>query len=176
MRSHGILTRRGPHYYARNSNDQFSSGHCCLVLTVNRPVHVVSPQSHSLWPVTRSRTNTGCFSTDLEKCQCLRLLRGRDLERYSARRAAGRAAYQVRAGNQPQDRQGPRPDDPAGQATLCRLPLRALLLRLRFSPGSSSADSGKGINAASSPLVYRFLFIPGKPFEIYEQQLSFMHG
>lgn len=27
MRSHGILTRRGPHYYAQDSNGHFSSGH-----------------------------------------------------------------------------------------------------------------------------------------------------
>ena len=58
-----------------------------------------------------------------------RLLRAQDLERYSARRAAGRAAYQVRAGNQ---RPGYRPKGTSHPLEA----LRALLLELRFSPGS----------------------------------------
>ena len=42
-----------------------------------------------------------------------RLLRRQDPQGRQARRSARRAADQVRAGHQPQDRQGPRPDDPA---------------------------------------------------------------
>ena len=40
-------------------------------------------------------------------------LRGQDPEGRQARRSARRAAHEVRAGHQPQDRQGPRPHDPA---------------------------------------------------------------
>ena len=40
-------------------------------------------------------------------------LRGQDPQGRQAGRPARRAAHQVRAGDQPQDRQGPRPDDPA---------------------------------------------------------------
>src|SRR6266404_8871426 len=40
-------------------------------------------------------------------------VRGQDLERREAGRPPGRATHQVRPGHQPQDRQGPRPDDPA---------------------------------------------------------------
>ena len=42
-----------------------------------------------------------------------RRLRGQDPQGRQARRPARRAADEVRAGHQPQDRQGPRPDDPA---------------------------------------------------------------
>src|SRR5262249_20204894 len=42
-----------------------------------------------------------------------RRLRGPNSPRGEPRRAPRRTAHQVRTGDQPQDRQGPRPDDPA---------------------------------------------------------------
>src|SRR5262249_5204242 len=60
-----------------------------------------------------------------------RLLRGQDPQGRQARRSAGRAADEIRAGDQPQDRQGPRPHDPSLTAGP-RRPNHRMIDRRRF--------------------------------------------
>src|SRR5216683_4805952 len=57
-------------------------------------------RSHVVWPEHRRDVSAGGD------------VRGQDPQRRQAERPPHRAAHQVRTGHQPQDRQGPRPDDP----------------------------------------------------------------
>ena len=90
-----------------------------------------------LWPTGSDRSARGQTSTTVRRvdsrvrrkwllhgiwCRCggdapaRRHFCGQDLERRESRRLAGRAAHQIRAGREPQDGEGARPDDPADGA------------------------------------------------------------